>query len=162
MTVPVAALWVSAGDWWGFTWRLLLASLIGGAIGLNRQMAGKAGGLRTHMLVSLGAALFMVIPTAIDTTAHPDAISRAVQGVATGVGFLGAGEIVHQSRIKPGRPTIKGLTSAAAIWVTAALGMIASAGLWQASLVGTLLTLLILSGAKWLEKFVPMARDEER
>lgn len=114
------------------------------------------------MLVSLGAALFVVIPTAIDATAHPDAISRSIQGVATGVGFLGAGEIVHQSRAKPGKPEIKGLTSAAAIWVSAALGMIASVGLWQVSLIGTLLTLLILTGAKWLEKFVPVGRDEER
>lgn len=113
------------------------------------------------MLVSLGAALFVVIPAVIDTTAHPDAVSRTIQGVATGVGFLGAGEIVHQSRVKPGKPEVRGLTSAAAIWVTAALGMIASAGLWQASLIGTLLTLLILSGAKWLEKFVPMTHDEE-
>lgn len=129
---------------------------------MNRQMAGKAGGLRTHMLVSLGAALFLVIPTAIDGTAHPDAISRAIQGVATGVGFLGAGEIVRQSRAKPGKPEVKGLTSAAAIWVTAALGMLASAGLWQASLMGTLLTLCILSGAKWVEKRIPMNHEEEK
>jgi putative Mg2+ transporter-C (MgtC) family protein len=162
LTVPVVSLWVDAGNWWGLTWRLLLASLIGGAIGLNRQMSGKAGGLRTHMLVSLGAALFVVIPTAIDATAHADAISRSIQGVATGVGFLGAGEIVHQSRTRSGKPEIKGLTSAAAIWVSAALGMIASVGLWQVSLIGTLLTLLILIGAKWLEKFVPVDRNEER
>ncbi len=114
------------------------------------------------MLVSLGAALFVVIPTAIDATAHADAISRSIQGVATGVGFLGAGEIVHQSRTRSGKPEIKGLTSAAAIWVSAALGMIASVGLWQVSLIGTLLTLLILIGAKWLEKFVPVDRNEER
>ncbi|PSB28320.1 MgtC/SapB family protein [Stenomitos frigidus] len=160
MAVLVASLWVSADDWWGLTWRLLLASLIGGAIGLNRQMAGKTGGLRTHMLVSLGAALFVVITT-IGGTAHPDAVSRAVQGVATGVGFLGAGEIVHQSRAKPGKPAVKGLTSAAAIWATAALGMSASVGFWQLSLIGTLLVLLTLSGAKWLEKFVPVTRNEE-
>ncbi len=162
MAIPVETLDVSTGDLWGLTGRLLLASLIGGAIGVNRQMAGKAGGLRTHMLVSLGAALFVVIPAAIETTAHPDAVSRAIQGVATGVGFLGAGEIVHQSRVKPGKPGVKGLTSAAAIWVTAALGMIASAGLWQASVIGTLFALFILSGAKWVEKFVPVTRDEEK
>jgi putative Mg2+ transporter-C (MgtC) family protein len=113
------------------------------------------------MLVSLGAALFVVITT-IGATAHPDAVSRAIQGVATGIGFLGAGEIVHQSQATPGKPAVKGLTSAAAIWVTAALGMAASVGLWQLGLIGTLLTLLILSGAKWLEKFVPVTRDEER
>ncbi|XGV98105.1 MAG: MgtC/SapB family protein [Leptolyngbya sp. BL-A-14] len=159
MAISVEALAVDAGDWWGLTWRLLLASLSGGAIGLNRQMAGKAGGLRTHMLVSLGAALFVVMTT-IGGTPHPDAVSRAIQGVATGVGFLGAGEIVHQSRAKSGKQEVKGLTSAAAIWVTAALGLIASVGLWQTSLVGTLLTLLTLSGAKWLEQFVPVNREE--
>ena len=152
---------MSAGDWGELTCRLLLASLIGGAIGLNRQMAGKAGGLRTHMLVSLGAALFVLITT-VGATAHPDAVSRAIQGVATGVGFLGAGEIVRQARATSGQPEVKGLTSAAAIWVTASLGMTASIGLWQLSLIGTLLTLLILSGAKWLEKFVPINHNEER
>ncbi|MBD2038685.1 MgtC/SapB family protein [Leptolyngbya sp. FACHB-321] len=161
MTVSVASLGAGAGEWWGLSWRLILAALLGGAIGVNRQMAGKAGGLRTHMLVSLGAALFLVIPTSIDATIHPDAISRSIQGVATGVGFLGAGEIVHQSRAKSGKPEVKGLTSAAAIWATAALGMIASAGLWQASLIGTLLTLFILGGAKWLEAFIPVKRKEE-
>jgi putative Mg2+ transporter-C (MgtC) family protein len=161
LAIPVESLAVSAGDWWGLTWRLLLASLVGGAIGLNRQMAGKAGGLRTHMLVSLGAALFVVITT-VGATAHSDAVSRAIQGVATGVGFLGAGEIVHQSRAKSGKPAVKGLTSAAAIWVTAALGMAASVGFWQLSFIGTVLALFTLSGAKWLEKFVPVTRDEER
>ncbi len=161
LAISVEALAVDAGDWWGLTWRLLLASLLGGAIGLNRQMAGKAGGLRTHMLVSLGAALFVVINT-IGGTAHPDAVSRSVQGVATGIGFLGAGEIVHQSRAKSGKSEVKGLTSAAAIWVTAALGMVASVGYWQASLVGTLMALLTLSGAKWLEQFVPVPHEKKR
>ncbi|XHX77447.1 MAG: MgtC/SapB family protein [Stenomitos frigidus ULC029] len=161
LTVSVASLWVSTGDWWGLSWRLGLAALLGGAIGVNRQMAGKAGGLRTHMLVSLGAALFLVIPIVIDPTAHSEAISRSIQGVATGIGFLGAGEIVHQSRAPSGKAEVKGLTSAAAIWVTAALGMLAGAGLWQASLIGMLLTLLILGGAKWLETFIPVKRKEE-
>ena len=161
LAVSVASLGSSAGDWWGLSWRLVLAALLGGAIGINRQMAGKAGGLRTHMLVSLGAALFLVVPMSIDAATHSDAISRSVQGVATGVGFLGAGEIVHQSRAKSGKAEVKGLTSAASIWATAALGMIASAGLWQAGLIGTLLTLFILGGAKWLETFIPVRRKEE-
>lgn len=162
LAIPIASLWINADDWWGLTGRLLLASLLGGAIGVNRQMAGKAGGLRTHMLVSLGAALFLVIPTAIDMTTGADAISRSIQGVATGVGFLGAGEIVHQSKATSGKPEVKGLTSAAAIWATAALGMIASVGLWQASLIGTLLILLILGGAKWLERLIPVRHKEEQ
>ncbi|MBD2021259.1 MgtC/SapB family protein, partial [Leptolyngbya sp. FACHB-36] len=87
-----------------------------------------------------------------------DAFSRAVQGVATGIGFLGAGEIVHESRKKG--YTVRGLTSAAAIWVTAALGIVAACGLWQASVIGTLVTLLILTVAKWIERRVPVHDDE--
>lgn len=143
---------VSSDDWLSLTFRLTLALLVGGAIGWNRQAAGKPAGLRTHMLVSLGAALFVLIPLMASTST--DTISRAIQGVATGVGFLGAGEILHQSTEKSGKPNVKGLTSAATIWLTAALGMIAGCGFWQLSLLSTLMTLFILSGAKKIERIV--------
>ncbi len=154
-------------NWVSLTGRLVLALVAGGAIGWNRQMHGKAAGFRTHMLVSLGAALFVLIPVETTAPAH-DAVSRAIQGVATGVGFLGAGEIVHYSQARsmvPGsnaeaKPAIKGLTSAAALWVTAALGITAACGLWQACMLGTLLTLLILIGAKRMERWIPVGRDE--
>ncbi len=158
---PVESFGVGASDWWGLTWRLVLATVVGGAIGLERQTAGKAAGLRTHMLVSLGSAFFIVIPLVTGIESHSDVVSRVIQGIATGVGFLGAGEIIHQSRAESRRPQIKGLTSAAAIWTTAALGIIAGCGLWQASVIGTLLTLLILRGAKRAEKYLPVNRDEE-
>ncbi len=145
---------ISYNDWLSLSFRLTLAVLIGGAIGWNRQAAGKPAGLRTHMLVSLGAALFVLIPLLASTSTSLDTVSRAIQGVATGVGFLGAGEILHQSSEKASKPNVKGLTSAATIWLTAALGMIAGCGFWQLGLLSTLMTLLILSAAKKLERVV--------
>lgn len=106
------------------------------------------------MLVSLGAAIFVLIPLLSSSSTSIDSLSRAIQGVATGVGFLGAGEILHGSTRESNKLSVKGLTSAATIWVTAALGMVAGCGFWQLSLLSTLMTLFILSGAKKLERLV--------
>jgi len=154
----VLSLSVSPSDWIGFSSRLLLATLVGCMIGWNRQTRGKAAGLRTHMLVGLGAALFVLVPV-LAGAASPDAVSRSIQGVATGVGFLGAGEILQQSRTGEGKAKVKGLTSAAAIWVTAALGILAAVGFWEAALVGTVLTLLILN-VEAIERFIPVRSDK--
>jgi len=102
----------------------------------------------------LGAALFVLIPLLAGSSTSVDSLSRAIQGVATGVGFLGAGEIVYQSVKESSKPSVKGLTSAATIWVTAALGMIAGCGFWQLGLLSTLMALLILSVAKKVERVV--------
>lgn len=134
---------------------------MGGVIGWNRQLKGKAAGLRTHMLVGLGSALFVMVPLAIGGVEQASDVSRAIQGVATGVGFLGAGEILHYSRHQDGVKKVKGLTSAASIWVTAALGVAAAYGMWQLSLLGSLLTLLVLVGAKWLEQRLLVHREDE-
>lgn len=156
---PTNSVFISSDDWLGLTFRLTLAILIGAVIGWNRQAAGKPAGLRTHMLVSLGAAIFVLIPLLASTSESVDTVSRAIQGVATGVGFLGAGEILHYSVQESGRASIKGLTSAATIWLTAALGMVAGCGFWQLSLLSTLMTLLILSVAKKLERIVFHRQD---
>jgi putative Mg2+ transporter-C (MgtC) family protein len=111
------------------------------------------------MLVSLGAALFVLIPLLASTSKSLDSLSRAIQGVATGVGFLGAGEILQQPVKEPNKPSVKGLTSAATIWVTAALGMVAGCGFWQLSLLATLMTLLILTVTKRLEQAVFQRKD---
>jgi putative Mg2+ transporter-C (MgtC) family protein len=145
---------VSANDWLGLSFRLIFACLLGAMIGWNRQAAGKAAGLRTHMLVSLGAALFVMIPSLASPSNSGDALSRTIQGVATGVGFLGAGEILHGSVSTSGKPSIKGLTSAATIWLTAALGMVAGCGLWQLGLLAAPITLFILSVVKELERII--------
>jgi putative Mg2+ transporter-C (MgtC) family protein len=146
-------------EFWDTGIRLLVAVVVGGFIGWNRQIADKPAGLRTHMLVSLGAALIVLIPSQVNPNHSADGLSRAVQGVATGIGFLGAGEILHRQSSRGNRQTVKGLTSAAALWTTAALGMVSGCGLWATSLIGTLLVLFILIVVKRLEKYL-VIRDE--
>ncbi|MBE9198270.1 MULTISPECIES: MgtC/SapB family protein [unclassified Nodularia (in: cyanobacteria)] len=132
--------------------RLCLALLIGAIIGIERQFKHKPAGLRTHMLVSFGAAVFIIIPLqAALPLMNPDALSRVIQGVATGVGFLGAGEIMRQSSEESQKIKIHGLTSAASIWVSAGLGMAAGCGLWQLGLIGAVLTFVVLNIFKKLE-----------
>lgn len=127
--------------------------LIGAIIGLERQIRHKPAGLRTHILVSLGSAMFalIIMQTGGSQSSH-DALSRVIQGIAAGVGFLGAGEIVRQSSQQSQQLHVHGLTSAAAIWVSAALGIAAGCGLWQLGLIGAVLTFLVLNVFKRLEK----------
>jgi putative Mg2+ transporter-C (MgtC) family protein len=118
--------------------RLVLACLLGAMIGYERETKGKAAGLRTHMLVALGAALFVLVP--LGRGASDAAVSRVIQGLVAGIGFLGAGAIVK------GRPgeEIEGLTTAASIWTTAALGMTAGLGRASTAILAALLALIIL------------------
>jgi putative Mg2+ transporter-C (MgtC) family protein len=105
--------------------RLLIAAILGGLLGAEREASGKAAGLRTHMLVAVGAAMFVLVPAEIN--AGQGDLGRAIQGVATGIGFLGAGAILKQA---DGRQ-VTGLTTAAGIWLTAAIGVAVGAGrLW--------------------------------
>lgn len=152
MSDGTSLLFFSPDDWLTITFRLGTSFLVGGAIGLNRQQPGRPAGLRTYMTVSVGSAMFVMLPlqAAIDINAT-NALSRTVQGVATGVGFIGAGLILQQSRHNL-KPQVKGLTSAAALWLTAGLGTAAGCGLWRTSLVGTLMALAILSGVKELKR----------
>jgi putative Mg2+ transporter-C (MgtC) family protein len=138
-------------SWFTLLLRLSLALLAGGVIGWNRQSEGKSAGLRTHALVALGAAFFGLIPMSLGATPDVNALSRVIQGVATGIGFLGAGEIIYREAPTSERKAIKGLTSAAAIWACAALGMAAGCGLWQLCLLGTILSWLVLFVGKRLE-----------
>lgn len=143
---------LAPNDWLGITFRLSVALIVGAIIGLERQIRHKPAGLRTHMLVSLGSALFVLIPLQIVTDQQSrDAISRVVQGIAAGVGFLGAGEILRESQ-QAMISQVRGLTSAAAIWVCAALGVAAGCGLWQMGLIGAVLSLLVLSLLKKFEQ----------
>ena len=126
--------------------RLALATIAGGLIGWNRHRAGKSAGIGTYALVALGAGLFVAIPSG-GGEAHVEALSRAIQGVATGVGFLGAGEIFKE----PEANRVVGLTSAAAMWVTAGLGLTIVAGPVAEAFLATLLVLLVLEIAPRLE-----------
>jgi putative Mg2+ transporter-C (MgtC) family protein len=136
------------------TIRLSIAIVAGGSIGLDRYIHHKAGGLRTHMLVSLGAALFTIVPIALVDRTDVSSLGRVVQGIAAGVGFLGAGEILHTATSDRQDTPIRvtGLTSAASIWVTAAIGVVAGCGLWKLAIVSTLMTISILTGLKYLER----------
>jgi putative Mg2+ transporter-C (MgtC) family protein len=132
--------------------RLSLALLVGAVIGFEREIRHKPAGLRTHMLVSFGSAILVLIPIQLgQAEASADALSRVIQGIAAGVGFLGGGEILHQSQQESGQVRVRGLTSAAAIWVSAALGIAAGCGLLPLSLIGALMALFVLVVLKRLE-----------
>ena len=118
--------------------RFAAAVLVGGAIGLNRELRGKPAGVRTHALVSLGAAVATVVAGL--TSPDPTAVSRVIQGIITGIGFLGAGVILHPD----GGRSVRGLTTAATIWVSATLGVACGAGLWVPVAFGTGFTLVVL------------------
>ena len=121
------------------TIRALLAALLGGVVGFERARTGKDAGLRTHMLVSLGAALFAM--AALDVGVEPGDVSRVIQGVAAGVGFLGAGAILKLSD----REEIRGLTTAAGIWMTAATGLAVGLGRYGLALISVVLSWMILA-----------------
>lgn len=128
------------------TARLLAALAVGTAVGLQRELTHKPAGLRTHMLVGLGTAMFIV--GAGESGMHPDAVSRIVQGLATGIGFLGGGAILKLTTERE----IHGLTTAAGIWMTAAASAAAGLGQIAIALIGTLLGLLVLGMFRKLEK----------
>lgn len=134
------------------TFRLLVAAALGGLLGWERQATGKAAGLRTHMLVSLGAALFVLVPERAGMRLED--ISRIFQGITSGIGFLGAGAILKLSQ----RGRIKGLTTAAGIWLTAAVGMAAGMGKVASALIGAVLALLILAGLRRVEDWIVVRR----
>jgi len=134
-------------DWQLAGFRLLVALLLGGAIGLERQMKQKSAGLRTHMMVAMGSALFMEISAAVPrmsgvATSDP---SRIAAQIITGIGFLGAGTILHA------RGFVVGLTTAASIWLAAAIGMGVGAGIYWPPVIATGLGLVVLVTSHALE-----------
>ena len=109
--------------------RVIAAALLGALLGWERERAGKPAGLRTHMLVALGAALFVLFPAEAGMAIGD--LSRVIQGVATGIGFIGAGTILKRAESEQ----VEGLTTAASIWLTGAIGMSVGAGqLWLSAL----------------------------
>jgi putative Mg2+ transporter-C (MgtC) family protein len=119
--------------------RLLVAVVLGGLLGYEREKKGTTAGLRTHMLVALGAALFVLVPIQAGVSI-PD-MSRVLQGVVSGIGFLGAGAII---KLSEGRE-IRGVTTAASIWLTAAIGVAAGMGLEMTAVLSAVLALIILA-----------------
>ena len=121
------------------TFRLCLAALVGALPGLQRERVHVAAGLRTHMLVSLGSAIFVM--AALDAGATVSDTTRVVQGVATGIGFVGAGAILKSAQ----NHEVHGLTTASSVWLTAGLGTAVGIGRIWIPLFGSLLALVILA-----------------
>lgn len=143
--------------------RLVLAAVLSGAVGLERELRERAAGLRTHMLVGLGSALF----TVVSAYAWGDFVFDRSQGtildptriaaqIVTGIGFLGAGAIIRQGL------SVRGLTTAAGLWVVAAIGMAVGAGFYVPALITTALVLVGLGPFRWLEGSLGRFRREGR
>src|SRR5436305_2297795 len=129
--------------------------LLGGALGFEREWAGKIAGLRTHMLTALGAALFVIGPRLAGM--NDEAVSRILQGVIAGIGFLGGGVILKQD--EQGR--IKGVTTAAGIWLTSAVGICAGMGRLGLAAMTTALAILILGTVQYLERWINPDANED-
>jgi putative Mg2+ transporter-C (MgtC) family protein len=135
------------------TLRLISAAAVGGAIGLNGDLAQKPIGVRTLGLVSLGAATVSVATIQVPgMSENADAMSRVVQGIIqgimAGISFVGAGVILRNTQAG----TVEGLTTAATVWVAAALGIACGLGAWRTVAVATVLALLLLVAVAWLER----------
>jgi putative Mg2+ transporter-C (MgtC) family protein len=134
--------------------RLIAATLLGAVVGIEREKAGKPAGLRTHILVSLGTAVFVLASSGVGIS--EDGISRVIQGIITGIGFLGAGSILKLSEERD----IQGLTTAAGIWMTAAIGVAVGLGSLGLALLGAVLTLIILAVIRPLESRISRGRNK--
>lgn len=134
--------------------RLGMAVILGGLLGYERERSGKAAGLRTHMLVALGAAIFVLVP--LQGGMQVGDISRVLQGVIAGIGFLGAGAIIKLSNERE----IHGLTTSASIWMTAAIGVAAGMGREATALVSTLLALFVLAVLRRVEARISAKQEK--
>jgi putative Mg2+ transporter-C (MgtC) family protein len=156
------------GGWWHEVWltmarefsdlndlkaitqvRLGLALLLGGALGFEREMAGRDAGLRTHMLVATGSALFVLVP--LQAGFSQDNMSRVLQGLVSGIGFLGAGAIIKLSA----QQEVRGLTTAASLWLAAGVGVAAGLGREATAILSTVIALAILGGVRMIKPLVP-------
>ena len=132
--------------------RLLAATLLGGIVGIQREHTGKPAGLRTHILVSLATAAFVISCSNVGMSL--DGLSRVIQGIVTGIGFIGAGSILKLGE----QHEIKGLTTAASVWMTAAIGVTVGLGSLGIGLMITALALMILA----LQSLERRIEDRER
>ena len=119
--------------------RVATATLLGAIVGLQRERVGKPAGLRTHMLVCLGTAL--VVLAGWEAGMNTDGLSRIIQGIVTGIGFIGAGSILKLSEARE----IRGLTTAAGLWMTAAIGVAVGVGAIGLAVIGTIFTVIVLA-----------------
>jgi putative Mg2+ transporter-C (MgtC) family protein len=147
-----------ARQFWRIFLRLLGAMIVGAIVGVQRERSGKPAGVRTHMLVALGAALFVIGPMEFGMLESD--LSRVIQGLITGIGFLGAGAILKLED----KREIEGLTTAAGIWMTAAMGLAVGLGRFGLALISVLFAWFVLSFVKrteyWLDRSVPGNKKE--
>jgi putative Mg2+ transporter-C (MgtC) family protein len=146
---------MSADDW-DVSVRLLTALAVGAAIGMERSYSGRAAGFRTHALVSVSTALLMLVTVFEHAWVNQVTAGRLVidptrmaQGIMTGIGFLGAGAIIKSG------PTIHGLTTAASIWMTAAIGILVGIGFYFPALLAAAITMGVLTVFRWIEAKAP-------
>jgi putative Mg2+ transporter-C (MgtC) family protein len=132
--------------------RLLVAAVLGGILGIQRAEAGKAAGIRTYMLVTLGAALVVLLPQLTGMSSAD--LSRVIQGTVTGIGFIGGGVILKLSE----QHQIVGVTTAAGLWLTATIGIATGAGRLGLAVVGTILAFIVLTVVARLEHWM-IAKD---
>jgi len=136
-------------DWSEILLRLGVATLAGSAIGLNRDLQGKPLGLKTLGIVGLSTATVVLLALQLSEPGKVvDATSRVIQGILTGIGFLGAGVIVHESD----RSRVRGLTSAACTFLAACLGVVCGAGQWKIVAIALALTFLLLTIGRRIER----------
>jgi len=133
-------------DVWVVVGRLALAAALGMVIGIERTYRAKTAGIRTHFLVALGSALFMIVSRyGFEGTGDP---SRVAAQIVSGIGFLGAGTIIMQKHV------VHGLTTAAGMWVAAGIGMASAAGLYSVAVISTVLALIGLETVGRLNRFL--------
>jgi putative Mg2+ transporter-C (MgtC) family protein len=136
-------------------WRMAMALALGAVIGWDRERRDAEAGLRTHMLVALGAALFVLVP--LEAGMNDEQLSRVIQGLVSGIGFLGAGAVLKDS--EEGR--IHGLTTAATIWATAAVGIAVGLGHTGTAAIATVFMLLVLAWLRRLGKSIKRRRYDQ-
>ena len=139
---------------WEISGRLGLAALLGAVIGINREWQRKPAGLRTHALVAIGGALFTLIGLLLHP-GDPSATGRILQGITAGIGFIGAGVIMR----RPDLQDVQGLTTAAAVWIVAAIGVAVGAGLWRTSLVALAISLFVLIIGEAVDRWLHQAKS---
>lgn len=133
--------------------RLGAAMVLGAIVGAQREHIGKPAGLRTHILVAMGSALFVIAAAGAGMSLSD--MSRVIQGLAAGIGFIGAGAILKLSQERE----IQGLTTAAGIWMTAAAGVAAGLGLLGLALLSVILTWFVLTGLGYIETWIKNRKD---
>lgn len=136
--------------------RLLAATLLGAIVGFERERAGKPAGLRTHTLVCLGTAVFVIVCSGVGMSL--DAVSRVIQGLVTGIGFIGAGTILKLDE----QLDVRGLTTAAGVWMTAAIGVSVGLGSIGVATLSTALAVIILAVVGALEGAAEKGKKDKR